>query len=84
MSSTKVDAFGVGGADLGITMNERYYPLYSVRNLVQGLKTPAVDGGIVRRVLERKLVQRLEPLLPTPIEPILYGCRALRYGAQLS
>ena len=65
----KVDAFGVGGADLGITMNEHYYPLYSVRNLVQGLQTPAVDGGVVRRVLERKLMQRLEPLLPTPIAP---------------
>lgn len=77
----KVDAFGVGGADLGITMNERYYPLYSVRNLVQGLKTPAVDGGIVRRVLERKLVQRLEPLLPTPIEPkrVLFCTAVARY-----
>lgn len=77
----KVDAFGVGGADLGITMNDHYYPLYSVRNLVQGLQTPAVDGGVVRRVLERKLVQRLEPLLPTPITPkrVLFCTAVARY-----
>jgi len=76
-----VDAFGVGGADLGITMNDHYYPLYSVRNLVQGLQTPAVDGGVVRRVLERKLVQRLEPLLPTPITPkrVLFCTAVARY-----
>ncbi|MCX6044943.1 MAG: quinate 5-dehydrogenase [Chloroflexi bacterium] len=77
----KVDAFGVGGADLGITMNDHYYPLYSVRKLVEGLKTPAVDGGVVRRVMERHLVQRLEPLLPMPISPkrVLFGTAVARY-----
>ena len=65
----KVDAFGVGGTDLGITVAGRYYPLRAVQHLVVGLKTPAVDGGLVRHVLERQLVQRLEPLLPAPIAP---------------
>src|SRR5215213_5783919 len=60
----KVDAFGVGGTDLGITVAGRYYPLRAVQHLVQGLKTPAVDGGIIRHVLERQLVQGLELLLP--------------------
>lgn len=82
----KVDAFGVGGADLGITVDEHYYPLYSVHKLVQGLKTPAVDGGVVRRVVERQLVQRLEPALPQPIEPkrVLIGTSVGRYDLALS
>jgi hypothetical protein len=82
----KVDAFGVGGADLSITVNEHYYPLYSVHKLVQGLKTPTVDGGVVRRVVERQLVQRLEPALPQPIEPkrVLIGTSVGRYDLALS
>lgn len=65
----KVDAFGVGGTDLGITVNEQYYPLHAVQGLVAGLKTPTVDGGTVRRVVEGKIAQRLAGLLPTPIDP---------------
>ncbi|MDQ3249063.1 MAG: quinate 5-dehydrogenase [Chloroflexota bacterium] len=82
----KVDAFGVGGADLGITVNERHYPLYSVGKLVQGLKTPAVDGGVVRRVVERELVQRLEACLTAPVTPkrVLIGTAVGRYDLALS
>lgn len=77
----KVDAFGVGGADLAITVNGRRYPLYSVQSLVEGLYTPAVDGGGVRAVLERQLVQRLETHLPEPIQPrrVLIGTAVARY-----
>jgi hypothetical protein len=82
----KVDAFGIGGADLGITVNHRFYPLYSIQKLVQGLKTPAVDGGVVRSVVERQLVQRLLPRLPTPLSPqrVLIGTAVARYDLALS
>lgn len=59
----RVDAFGFGGADLGLTVNGRYYPLHSVQALVAGLKTPVVDGGALRQVIERRCVQRAGPLL---------------------
>jgi hypothetical protein len=77
----KVDAFGIGGTDLGITVNGRYYPLRAVQHLVQGLKTPAVDGGGVRAVCERQIVQRMTPLLPAPIQPkrVLIGTAVARY-----
>lgn len=77
----KVDAFGVGGADLGITVGDRYYALKSLQGLVTGLKTPVVDGGVVRHVLERQLVQRLEPLLPMPVSPkrVFIGTAVARY-----
>ncbi|MBX3001743.1 MAG: hypothetical protein KF893_24680 [Caldilineaceae bacterium] len=64
----EVDAFGFGGADLGLEVNERYYPLYSVHQLIEGVKSPVVDGGGVRALVERRIAQRIEPMLP-PIHP---------------
>jgi hypothetical protein len=82
----KVDALGVGGADLGLMVNNRYYPLHSVQHLVQGLKTPVVDGGGVRAVVERHTAQYLETLLPEPITPrrVLIGTAVARYDLALS
>ncbi|NJN84594.1 MAG: quinate 5-dehydrogenase [Caldilineaceae bacterium] len=65
----QADAFGVGGADLGVQVADQYYPLNSIQKLVEGLRTPTVDGGVVRRVLERNMVQRLHDLLPMDIQP---------------
>jgi hypothetical protein len=57
----KVDAFGVGGADLGLTVGNKYYPLYSVRPMVRFVKqTPLVDGDAVRAILERKIAPFIE------------------------
>ncbi len=64
----KVDAFGFGGADLGLEVNGRYHPLYSVAKLVDGVRTPVVDGGGVRAVVERKTAGHLAHQLPN-IEP---------------
>jgi hypothetical protein len=77
----KVDAFGVGGADLGITVCGRYYPLRAVQHLVAGLRTPAVDGGGVRAVMERQIARRMESLLPEPVTPrrVLIATAVARY-----
>jgi hypothetical protein len=64
----KVDAFGFGGADLGLEVDGRYHPLYSVAKLVDGVRTPVVDGGGVRAVVERKTASHLARLLPN-IQP---------------
>ena len=38
----KVDAFGVGGADLGLTVGTKGYPLYSIKSMVRYVKqTPS-------------------------------------------
>jgi hypothetical protein len=34
----KVDAFGVGGADLGLMVDTKWYPLYSVQPMVRFIK----------------------------------------------
>ena len=52
----KVDAFGVGGTDLGVTVDNKWYPLYSVQPMVRFVKqTPLVDGAGLKNTLERKL-----------------------------
>jgi len=51
----KVDAFGVGGADLGLLVDTKWYPLYSVSKMVRTIKqTPVVDGTGLKTTLEKK------------------------------
>jgi len=51
----KVDAFGVGGGDLGILVDGKWYQLYSVKPMVRFIKkTPVVDGSGLRNTLENK------------------------------
>ena len=50
-----VDAFGVGGADLGVLVDKKWYPLYSVNPMVRFIKkTPVVDGTGLKTNLESK------------------------------
>jgi len=50
-----VDAFGVGGADLGALVDGKWFPLYSVQPMVRYVKkTPLVDGGGLKNTLENK------------------------------
>lgn len=52
----KVDAFGVGGADLGLMVDDKWYPLYSVQKMVRFIqKTPVVDGAGLKNTLENRL-----------------------------
>jgi len=54
----EVDAFGVGGADLGVLVDQKWYPLYSVQPMVRFVKeTPLVDGAGIKNTLENGLAQ---------------------------
>lgn len=65
----KVDAFGVGGADLGLMVDEKWYPLHSVTPMVRFVKkTPVVDGTGLKNTLEKKSVQFMESKLKDYIE----------------
>lgn len=51
-----VDAFGVGGADLGAMADGKWYPFYSVQPMVRFVKkTPLVDGVGLKNTLENKV-----------------------------
>ena len=60
----KVDAFGVGGADLDALVDGKSYPFYSVRPMVRFVeKTPLVDGGGLKNTLENKAASFLDAKL---------------------
>ena len=65
----KVDAFGVGGADLGFLVENHFYPMYSVSKTVQQVrKTPIVDGNGLKNTLERKVRGVMETELASYIK----------------
>jgi hypothetical protein len=71
-----VDAFGVGGADLGLMVDDKWYPLHSVKPMVRHIKkTPVVDGTGLKNTLEKRIV----PVMEAHIKPYLdqVGRRAL-------
>jgi hypothetical protein len=54
----KVDAFGVGGVDLYLRLDDREYPLHAALKLVSGVKqTPLCDGRGLKHTLERRVFQ---------------------------
>ena len=61
----KVDAFGVGGADLSVVVDGKDYPLYSVRSMVRFIRhTPVVDGAGLKNTIESQLAQFIDEQLP--------------------
>ena len=65
-----VDAFGVGGADLGLQVDQRWYPLYSVRKMVRFIKkTPVVDGAGLKNTLEGRLGSFIEERIGDYVQP---------------
>ncbi len=83
----KVDAFGVGGIDLGVTIAGRHYPLYDALKLVAGVKqTPVVDGGGLKLTLERQVAQFIEQEIGAEVQPkrVLVTAGVDRYGSALS
>lgn len=57
----KVDAIGVGGSDLGFTVEGKFYPMHSIYKMTSGVKhVPLVDGNGLRCTLEPKVKEILE------------------------
>jgi hypothetical protein len=83
----KVDAFGVGGTDLGLTVGNRWYPLHSVKSMVRYVKqTPLVDGGGLKNTLERRVVPLMESKIGGYIKEkkVLMTTGVDRWGMSLS
>ena len=60
----KVDAFGVGGVDLYLRLDEREYPLHAALKMVAGVtKTPLCDGRGLKHTLERRVFELARPQL---------------------
>lgn len=60
----KVDAFGVGGVDLYLRLDDREYPLRAALKLVEGVRrTPLCDGRGLKHTLERRVFEFIRPAL---------------------
>ena len=60
----KVDAFGLGGAEFGVNIGTKYYPIRAVSSFAKGLNTPIVDGTGIRKVIEGNMAKWLLERLP--------------------
>jgi hypothetical protein len=83
----EVDAFGVGGIDLGMTVAGRYYPLHDAQKLIASVHhTPVVDGGGLKQTLERGIAQFIEQEIGDQVQPkrALITAGVDRYGSALS
>ena len=70
----QVDAFGVGGTDLGLRVDGRWYPMYSILSLVKDVRrTPIVDGTGLKATLE----PRVADLLSGPLAGVIPFKKAL-------
>jgi hypothetical protein len=60
----QVDAFGVGGVDLYLRLDQREYPLRAALKLVEGVRqTPLCDGRGLKHTLERGVFHLAAPEL---------------------
>ncbi len=60
----QVDAFGVGGVELYLRIDDKEYPLRSGLGLIKDVhKTPAVDGRGLKHTLERRVFELAAPVL---------------------
>ena len=57
----KVDALGVGGADIYVVVDKRRYAFRQILKLTRGaVKTPVVDGSGLKHTLERETIETLQ------------------------
>jgi hypothetical protein len=59
----KVDAFGVGGVDLYLRLDQREYPLHAALKMVSDVKKPLCDGRGLKHTLERRVFELAKPQL---------------------
>ena len=83
----QVDAFGVGGADLGLMVADRWYPLHSVARMVRFVtQTPIVDGTGLKNTLERRVVPFMDSRIAADLTPrrVMMTVGSDRWGMTLS
>ncbi len=77
----RVDAFGLGGADLYVIAAGRRYTFNNIRRLVANAKlTPVLDGSGLKNTLEREAITQLDPLLNWRTQKVLMVSAVDRFG----
>lgn len=77
----KVDAFGLGGADLYVFADQKRYTFRQVKNMISHAKiTPVLDGSGLKNTLERNAVTQLTDALKLKKQKVLMVSAVDRFG----
>lgn len=77
----QVGALGVGGAVLGLLVDQDWYDFHSILPLIRGVKTtPVVDGTGLKDTLERQAAAVVSPLLNGQPRRVFQMSGVDRYG----
>jgi hypothetical protein len=77
----KVDAFGLGGADLYVWAGGRRYTFRDAAKMAKAAqKTPMLDGSGLKHTLERRAVRELDPLIHWGGKKVLVPSAVDRFG----
>ncbi|GIW38373.1 MAG: hypothetical protein KatS3mg074_771 [Meiothermus sp.] len=77
----KVDAFGLGGADLYVYAGSRRYTFRDAQRMADAArKTPMLDGSGLKHTLERNAVRLLEPEIGWKSKKVLIPSAVDRFG----
>ncbi|PTA68090.1 quinate 5-dehydrogenase [Deinococcus arcticus] len=77
----RVDAFGLGGADLYVIAGGKKYVFANVRKLVaHARQTPVLDGSGLKNTLERDAIAQLDGLLRWRTQKVLMVSAVDRFG----
>lgn len=77
----KVDAFGLGGADLYVYAGRRRYAFRDAERMARAAqKTPMLDGSGLKHTLERNAVRLLEPEIGWKDKKVLIPSAVDRFG----
>lgn len=77
----RIDAFGLGGADLYVIADGKRYMFNNVKKLVANARrTPVLDGSGLKNTLERDAIAQLDPLLNWRSQKVLMVSAVDRFG----
>jgi len=77
----KVDAFGLGGADLYVYAGSRRYTFRDAKRMVRAAqKTPMLDGSGLKHTLERNTIRLLESQIGWKDKKVLVPSAVDRFG----
>lgn len=77
----KVDAFGLGGADLYVFANNKRYIFEQVKSLIaHAQNTPVLDGSGLKNTLERDAIAQLDGALDWKQQKVLMVSAVDRFG----
>ena len=82
----QVDAFGVGGYDLALRVDDRVFTLHWAQRMIRTVKkTPVVDGSRMRQIHERRMAHAMEQAIgdEIPIKRALHAEFVSRAGMGL-